>query len=62
MLVQGGLAVLLRLWDTRLCFVACHLAAHQNKLEDRNENVRMILRCAAVPKLAVSTVRSGLRS
>mmetsp|Transcript_6060 Transcript_6060/g.11326 ORF Transcript_6060/g.11326 Transcript_6060/m.11326 type:complete len:669 (+) Transcript_6060:612-2618(+) len=45
---KGGLAVLLRLWDTRLCFVACHLAAHQNKLEDRNENVRMILRSIRV--------------
>ena len=41
---KGGVAVSLRLWDTDICFVNSHLAAHQDKLNARNDNYRDICR------------------
>jgi hypothetical protein len=41
---KGGVAVGFRLWDTDICFVNSHLAAHQDKLKARNDNYRDICR------------------
>ena len=41
---KGGVALALRLRNTRLCFVNSHLAAHQDKVIQRNQDVRNILR------------------
>eukprot|EP00004_Rigifila_ramosa_P024224 TRINITY_DN6954_c0_g1_i3.p1 TRINITY_DN6954_c0_g1~~TRINITY_DN6954_c0_g1_i3.p1 ORF type:complete len:684 (-),score=134.78 TRINITY_DN6954_c0_g1_i3:8-2059(-) len=40
---KGGVGVSLRFYDTRMCFVNCHLAAHQDKVEQRHQDVRDIL-------------------
>ena len=41
---KGGIAVTVKLWDSRLTFVSAHLAAHQHKWLTRNRNVREIFR------------------
>jgi len=33
---KGGVAIAVQVWDTELCFVNCHLAAHQDKTRSRN--------------------------
>ena len=43
---QGGLVAKLRYGNTTLCFISCHLAAHQHKLDARNKHVREVLKCA----------------
>ena len=35
---------MIRMEDTEFCFVASHLAAHQEKVEDRNDNVVEIIK------------------
>lgn len=42
---SGGLAVSLRVGSTSLCFVSCHLAAHEGEkyLKRRHENVHEII-------------------
>ncbi|MES1912434.1 MAG: hypothetical protein MHM6MM_004710 [Cercozoa sp. M6MM] len=40
---KGGVAISLTLSGTRLCFVNSHLAAHQDKTEKRNADVREIV-------------------
>eukprot|EP01102_Stenamoeba_stenopodia_P002821 TRINITY_DN1268_c0_g2_i8.p1 TRINITY_DN1268_c0_g2~~TRINITY_DN1268_c0_g2_i8.p1 ORF type:complete len:777 (-),score=178.74 TRINITY_DN1268_c0_g2_i8:51-2381(-) len=39
---KGGVAISFRVNDTPLCFVNCHLAAGQDKINDRNDNVKDI--------------------
>ncbi len=41
---KGGVVVTLTVHHTELCFVASHLAAHQDKVKARNKNVRDIIR------------------
>eukprot|EP00210_Caulerpa_lentillifera_P006808 g6507.t1 len=41
---KGGVAVSFRIWDTHLCFVNSHLAAHQNKTKARNSMYESLLR------------------
>ncbi|KAH7431530.1 hypothetical protein KP509_08G053900 [Ceratopteris richardii] len=40
---KGGLCISLKCWDTSLCFVNCHLAAHVGQCELRNANYRDIV-------------------
>ncbi len=35
---KGGAAVRLRVYDSSLCFVCAHLAAHQNAISERNQD------------------------
>lgn len=35
---KGGVASVVSVWDTSVCFVNSHLAAHQNKVKRRNED------------------------
>lgn len=41
---KGGVAVYLQYLSSSFCFVASHLAAHQEKVEERNGNVEEILK------------------
>eukprot|EP01063_Lacrimia_lanifica_P034343 TRINITY_DN6325_c0_g1_i1.p1 TRINITY_DN6325_c0_g1~~TRINITY_DN6325_c0_g1_i1.p1 ORF type:complete len:664 (+),score=232.70 TRINITY_DN6325_c0_g1_i1:102-2093(+) len=43
---KGGVVVAFALRETRLCFVGCHLAAHQEKVEARNSDHCEIIRGA----------------
>ncbi|KAI5055763.1 hypothetical protein GOP47_0029284 [Adiantum capillus-veneris] len=40
---KGGICVSLKFWDTSLCFVNCHFAAHEGQHEARNANYREIV-------------------
>lgn len=40
---KGGLCISLKFWDTSLCFVNCHLAAHVGQCDVRNGNYRDIV-------------------
>lgn len=40
---KGGVCIALKFWDTSLCFVNCHLAAHEGQCEARNGNYREIV-------------------
>eukprot|EP01064_Diplonema_japonicum_P038196 TRINITY_DN9164_c0_g4_i4.p1 TRINITY_DN9164_c0_g4~~TRINITY_DN9164_c0_g4_i4.p1 ORF type:complete len:667 (+),score=141.21 TRINITY_DN9164_c0_g4_i4:295-2001(+) len=40
---KGGVCVSFSIRETRLCFVGCHLAAHQENIEDRNANYAEIV-------------------
>lgn len=40
---KGGVCISLKFWDTALCFVNCHLAAHVGQCEARNGNYREIV-------------------
>ncbi|MCO5564103.1 hypothetical protein L7F22_017759 [Adiantum nelumboides] len=40
---KGGLCIALKFWDTSLCFVNCHLAAHAGQCEARNGHYRDIV-------------------
>eukprot|EP00250_Pteridium_aquilinum_P010359 c19330_g1_i1 orf=434-2425(+) len=40
---KGGVCIALKFWDTALCFVNCHLAAHVGQCEARNGNYREIV-------------------
>nr|CAG8433375.1 1446_t:CDS:2 [Entrophospora candida] len=39
---KGGVGISLLFGDTSFCFINCHLAAHQNKVKQRNNDVRKI--------------------
>ncbi|KRT85816.1 hypothetical protein AMK59_1973 [Oryctes borbonicus] len=39
---KGGVAIRIRLYDTTLCFVNSHLAAHQDEVQRRNQDFRDI--------------------
>lgn len=41
---KGGVGVSFRFNETSLCFVGSHLAAHQGKIDQRNDNYRSIVR------------------
>jgi len=60
---KGGLAVSFRCYNTRLCFVSAHLAAHRGGkfLVARNQNVREIMRSFVKHKTLLKTV-SGMGS
>jgi Endonuclease/Exonuclease/phosphatase family 2 len=47
---KGGAAVAFNFNETRLCFVGCHLAAHLEKVADRNANYADIVRGLRLPK------------
>ncbi len=49
-----------QIWDTELCFVNSHLAAHQTKMAQRNQNYRCAGQGGMCP--AVRGVESGLRA
>jgi hypothetical protein len=60
---QGGIAVTVKLWESRLTFVSAHLAAHQHKWLTRNKNVREIFRSELQPSyssMPPSSIRSHL--
>eukprot|EP00217_Crustomastix_stigmatica_P010987 CAMPEP_0183796474 /NCGR_PEP_ID=MMETSP0803_2-20130417/11052_1 /TAXON_ID=195967 /ORGANISM="Crustomastix stigmata, Strain CCMP3273" /LENGTH=629 /DNA_ID=CAMNT_0026041115 /DNA_START=51 /DNA_END=1940 /DNA_ORIENTATION=+ len=40
---KGGVVTSFKLWDTSLCFVSSHLAAHQDKTDRRNDDYREIV-------------------
>lgn len=40
---KGGLCITLKFWDTSMCFVNCHFAAHVGQCEARNGNYREIV-------------------
>jgi len=40
---KGGVGVSFEFYETSLCFVASHFAAHQEKIEDRNSNYSEII-------------------
>lgn len=40
---KGGVALSLRVWDTHLCFVNSHLAAHQDRIKARNSMYRSLV-------------------
>ncbi|MCO5552118.1 hypothetical protein L7F22_005628 [Adiantum nelumboides] len=40
---KGGICVSLKFWDTSLCFVNCHFAAHEGQYEARNANYKEIV-------------------
>mmetsp|Transcript_10875 Transcript_10875/g.17420 ORF Transcript_10875/g.17420 Transcript_10875/m.17420 type:complete len:1031 (+) Transcript_10875:195-3287(+) len=39
---KGGVAVSINLYDTKLCFVTCHLAARSERLDERRNDFRRI--------------------
>lgn len=39
---KGGVCIAFKFWDTGLCFVNCHFAAHAGQCEARNSNYRQI--------------------
>eukprot|EP00854_Cymbomonas_tetramitiformis_P018193 gene18193-21672_t len=41
---KGGIGARIVIGGTSFCFLSCHLAAHQEKWEDRNEDIREIMR------------------
>ena len=41
---KGGVAIGIRVWDTEICFVNAHMAAHQDRTKARNGNYRDIVR------------------
>lgn len=42
--VGAAAAAVVQVWDTEICFVNSHLAAHQDKTRQRNANYRDIVR------------------
>lgn len=49
---KGGLCISFKFWDTGICFVNCHFAAHDGQCETRNGNYRQI----------ASSLKVGLQS
>lgn len=49
---KGGLCITLKFWDTSLCFVSCHFAAHDGHYLARNGNYKEI----------VATLRLGVQN
>lgn len=47
---KGGVCIAFKFWDTGVCFVNCHFAAHVGQCETRNSNYRTI----------ASSIRVGL--
>lgn len=41
---KGGVAIGIRVWDTEICFINAHMAAHQDRTKARNGNYRDIVR------------------
>eukprot|EP00300_Choanocystis_sp_HF-7_P012534 c17928_g1_i1.p1 GENE.c17928_g1_i1~~c17928_g1_i1.p1 ORF type:complete len:608 (+),score=81.53 c17928_g1_i1:33-1856(+) len=51
---KGGAMAVLRLYDTTLGFVGCHLAAHLHHLTERHENICAILKSSSKGKTDIS--------
>jgi hypothetical protein len=45
---KGGVAITFSMGHQSFCFLNCHLAAHQHKQEDRNDDIRLILQDLAL--------------
>jgi len=41
---KGGVAIAFQILETKFCFISCHLAAHQAKVDDRNADYFNIVR------------------
>ncbi len=39
---KGGIGIAFSVFDTPLCFINCHLAAHQNEVKNRNRDAQLI--------------------
>ncbi|CAM9247240.1 unnamed protein product, partial [Scytosiphon promiscuus] len=59
---KGGVGIRLRLRDSSLCFVTCHLAAHRDNVKARNENYHKILREMVFAPLPSGEWRGGSAS
>lgn len=47
---KGAVAIRLKVDDSSICFVNCHLSAHQNQVSSRNRDVHNIFKYARFPK------------
>ncbi len=52
---KGGIATRLVIDDSSLCFIDCHLAAHQKEIQARNADCVSILKDATFPVVEKST-------
>eukprot|EP01023_Acetabularia_acetabulum_P018985 TRINITY_DN19605_c0_g1_i2.p2 TRINITY_DN19605_c0_g1~~TRINITY_DN19605_c0_g1_i2.p2 ORF type:complete len:154 (+),score=15.83 TRINITY_DN19605_c0_g1_i2:366-827(+) len=48
---KGGVAIAFKVWDTEMCFVCSHLAAHQTKIHERNQMYRELVKGLAVDEI-----------
>ena len=53
---KGGIAISFRYLDNSFCFVSAHFAAHQDRLEDRRQNYREIVRNLRIGRKAFDLV------
>ena len=51
---KGGIATRLVIDDSSVCFVNCHLAAHQKEIQARNADIVSILKDATFPAVEKS--------
>lgn len=51
---KGAIVTRFLIGDSSLCFVNCHLAAHQNQYSARNNDIQQILKDASFPKIGTN--------